>query len=373
MAEHLLEWAGQGLPILFVHNTREVALKRDNLYNQHVRAASSTPGLDDLDVELTETITKLLRLPNVVEVDQPNKTLTALRSLGVRGRAEFVHDNKSVLTHLREDGQRSHLFLYHFLYENGQETEVEVALQGEGAVFELDEQNGSLKPIAKTRHTGGCTMATVKLQPGESTIVTFDRTQEASPSDGPDWARLTDLTEWDLTVEDWDAGEVEVIKEDRGLGYVTEEHLPHTKVTSIAVGKTSLKPWSDIPSVGPTVSGIGRYSTRFSVTVNDPPLRHLLDLGSTGGALGSVSINGSAPLGFDTSVPKVDVTDYIHEGQNELVVSVGSSLNNRLIARGYYSKPEPASRSAYGSWKPGFDGLVVREYGLMGPVTLYQS
>ena len=42
--------------------------------------------------------------------------------------------------------------------------------------------------------------------------------------------------------------------------------------------------------------------------------------------------------GFDTSAPVVDVTEDLRAGDNTVTVRVSSSLNNRLLARGYYDQ-----------------------------------
>ena len=64
----------------------------------------------------------------------------------------------------------------------------------------------------------------------------------------------------------------------------------------------------------------------------------MLDLGSTAGGLGSVRVNDGEPKGFDTSAPVVDVTEDLRPGDNTITVRVSSSLNNRLLARGYYDQ-----------------------------------
>lgn len=377
VAKHLLKWAKEGLPILFVHNTRETLFRAEEKYWHYPKAAASTPGLDHRDDELADTVKQLLSLPNVKEVNKQDQTLSALRSLKVTGRAEFVESNENVLSHLREDGQRSHLFLYHYQYETGKTTEVQVALQGQGVAYRLNDQTGSLAVISDTQVKDGRTIVKVKLVPGESTVITFDRSSK--PTQGSKNAQPTkvaELPKWDLTVESWDAGETKIIKEDRGLGYTTEEHQPQTKVTPISVGETTLKPWKDISAVGPEVSGVGSYKTSFNLNEKDGS-SYLLNLGSTGGALGSVTINGSPALGFDTSVATVDISKYVKQGENKLEVRVGSSLNNRLMARGYYERPEPAKRDRLGKWRVGkngkADGLEIRDYGLMGPVVVLKQ
>lgn|GEM_PF-2902181 len=49
-----------------------------------------------------------------------------------------------------------------------------------------------------------------------------------------------------------------------------------------------------------------------------------------------MSVNGARWHGFDTSCPRVDISDEVRSGENDPRVRVASSLNNRLLARGYY-------------------------------------
>lgn len=170
-------------------------------------------------------------------------------------------------------------------------------------------------------------------------------------------------------MENWDAGEDELIIEDRGLGYKTREILPHTAVTPLRTPESKLLPWAELEHVGPQVSGIAQYTTTLKLDTGlSAAHRYIIDLGSTNGGLGSVSVNGGAPRGFDTSRPKVDVTDYPTAGENEVVVRVSSSLNNRLIARGYYERfPDAVLKMAE---REGVHVTRVREHGLIGPVRL---
>jgi hypothetical protein len=373
VAKHVLDWARAGLRVLLVHNTSEVQYLAENKFFHYPSAASRTQGLDGRDAELANTIKELLKLPNAAEIKHQAETVEALRRLGVRGRAEFERPNQSVVSHLREDGQRSYLYLYHFLYENGEPTDLQVSLAGEGAIHRIDTQAGSTTLDRASRAREGRTKLDVRLSPGETALFMLDRAVDLGSLRPANRSALTaaKLSEWDLTVESWDAGEVEVITEDRGLGYVSTEHKPRTAITKIEVGKVgSLLPWSAIPQVGPAVSGIGEYRTSFTLDSLEPGARHILDLGSTCGGLGSVSVNGSAPRGFDTSAPKVDVTDLLKQGQNDVVVRVSSSLNNRLLARGYYDGEQHPLMKALGEWRSEEEKNPVRQYGLVGPVLL---
>lgn len=145
--------------------------------------------------------------------------------------------------------------------------------------------------------------------------------------------------------------------------------LPHTNVTKIPLTGSELRPWTDLQGVGADVSGIAEYTTTVTVdAVDTGAFRYLLDLGSTNGGLGSVAIGDGSVRGFDTSRPVVDVTDDLIAGENSVVVRVSSSLNNRLIARGYYDQLADIALSALGM--EGYHTTRVRAHGLMGPVRL---
>ncbi|RKR75972.1 glycosyl hydrolase [Frondihabitans australicus] len=374
-AAHLLDWAKQGLKVVFVHGARELACLAAGTYTTHEKAGSRTPGLDGRDDELAQVVAELLQQPSVVAVDSPAASLQALRDLGVVGRAEFTADNTTVLSHLRHDGDLTHLYLYNFLYDNGSPTAVEVSLPGHGTPWRLDPWSGALRPVAGSRSVstpegGDRTLITVELDPGEIALVTLDRSAApAADSSLPLRRDLATLDDWTIAVESWDAGELQVITEDRGLGYVTTEVKPLTAVTPLAAATRTLAPWTELAEVGPDVSGVGSYETVF--TVEALPAggdRILLDLGSTSGGLGAVQVNGSEPVGFDTSHPVVDVTSLVRSGSNELTVRVSSSLNNRLLARGYYDELHDIGAEFLGIDQT--QQTSPQPYGLVGPVRL---
>jgi hypothetical protein len=371
VAAHLLRWARAGLKVLIVHGTRELKLLIQGLYTHHERAAARTPGLDGRDEELTATMAELVALPTVSVIEDPARTVSALRDLGVVGRAELTSENRSVLSHLREDGDLLHLYLYHFLYETGSPVEVEVALPGHGAVHRLDAWSGALLPWSSTRRDGDRTLVTVPLVPGETALLTLDRSAEAvvpTPAGEPE--TVLEIPAWTMAVESWDAGELELITEDRGLGYETREVRPLTAVTRLDAGTGGLRPWRSIAEVGPEVSGVGEYTATVHLDqAPEPGYRYLLDLGSTAGGLGSVRVDDGAVRGFDTSALTVDVTADLHEGDHALTVRVASSLNNRLLARGYYDEVIDIV-TEFSAGETRMQTTEVHDHGLLGPVRL---
>lgn len=370
VAKLLLDWAERGLKLLIVNEARELKHLARGMHTLHGRAATRTPGLDGRDDELAATMCRIRALPTVAEIHDPAETINALRSLGVSGRAEFVVANQNVLTHLREDGDLLHLYAYHFQYETGAPTTVDIAFSAEGAVHRIDAWSGEVHRHADTRTENGRTIVTVVLHPGEAALFTLDRSRPTSPALRETVTEVARPGDWKITVESWDAGENELIVEDRGHGYKTREVRPRTNVTNLVVGQAALRPWRDLPGVGPEVSGVAEYCATFAAAGDsDEGTRYLLDLGSTNGGLGSVVVNDGPPRGFDTSRPVVDISDDLRDGENTVTVRVSSSLNNRLIARGYYDAlPDIAMRLV------GKDGHThttrVRDHGLVGPVRL---
>ncbi|MFZ0529862.1 MAG: hypothetical protein WAL91_04925, partial [Propionicimonas sp.] len=73
--------------------------------------------------------------------------------------------------------------------------------------------------------------------------------------------------------------------------------------------------------------------------------------------------------GFDTSRPVVDVTAELRAGANTVTVRVASSLNNRLLARGYYDTLDDIGARILGK-PPTMQVTHSRDHGLLGPVLL---
>lgn len=368
-ARTLLEWARRGLRILFVHGARELVYLQEGRYVTHARAARRTPGRDGRDEELAQTISQLLALDSVAAIDDPAGTIDALRELGVVGRAEFVTDNRNVLTHLREEGALQHLFAYHFLYDTGAPTRVEIALEGAGIVYRVDAWTGRIAAHQGVRRDGDRTVVTVDLAPGEAALFTYDRSEPAEETEPAVEEIVEVLSGWTTRVESWDAGDLETITEDRGLGYQSVEVRPLTRVRVLETHEQELRAWSELPEIGPEVSGIGEYTTAFLLDpAPETDGRYLLDLGSTHGGLGSVQVNDASAVGFDTSRPVVDVTDALRPGRNEVRIRVASSLNNRLLARGYYEQVPDVAYALVGEERA--VETHVRPHGLAGPVRL---
>jgi hypothetical protein len=306
-----------------------------------------------------------------VRVAGPSGVVSALDGLGAGGRARFVADDPHVLTHLREDGDLTVLYAYHFLYETDEMATVQVSLEGAGAVHRLDAWSGDVRPHRGARRDGDRTVVELTLAPGETTVVVLDRSTDAADSAPPSRTEVASADVWRLAVESWDAGEPEVLTEDRGLGYISREVRPTTEVTRMDAGEVELAPWSQLTAVGPEVSGVGEYSATLTVPEVRAGARYVLELGSVCGGLGDVRIGDGPARGFDTAHPVVDVSGDIRPGENVVRVRVSSSLNNRLRARGYYERVPDIGAQLTGEERT--QQAVVRDYGLLGPVRLVRE
>ena len=249
-----------------------------------------------------------------------------------------------------------------------------MALPGVGAVHRIDGWTGAIRPHCGVRQVGERTTVIVTLAPGETALLTLDRSATAaSESTLASPETVAELPEWTIAVESWDAGDSELITEDRGLGYQTREVRPTTKVTRLEAGSRSLSPWKDITEVGPEVAGVGEYTTTLHLD-HDPQegYRYVLDLGSTAGGLGSVQVNDAEAKGFDTSSPVVEVTEDLRPGDNTVTIRVASSLNNRLLARRYYERV-PDITATWAEIEPRMQTTTVHDHGLLGPVRLMRE
>ena len=423
-AKQILAWAKQGLPVLIANGVTEMI--RTGVDKTHPKAAAMTPNNDGLDGELAQVMAELKALPNVAEIDGTAGALHALQALGVAPRAKFSEPNKKILTLLRADGDLRYLYAYHYMYPETEPFTFKVAVEGVGKPYAIDCWKGTMAEIGLYEHVDGRTLVELTLQPGEATMLAINLAEKDSlhavesqasqvlvkdgklvvvaSKSGTYSTRLSsgavvtkaiavpepvELALWDLEVEDWDAGDRVVIAEDRGLGYVTREVHFETRKTRIPVGMTELKPWKDIPAVGEEVSGVGYYTTTFSLPEGwGAHNGALLKLGSTHGSTAAVYVNGKKAGGVDIENPVVDVSELLAPGENKVTVEVSSTLTNRLRARKYFEgipqamaaifglhqdlsgQGDPEAGAMMGNMMKMLTHSSVQDYGLTGAVTL---
>lgn len=343
-ARKLLELAKAGQRMVFVNGVTE-QLRPMGICGTYKKAACKTPFLMESDEELAKIMAQVKALPNVRETNVQADAIKMLRELGVEPRARFKEDNKNILTCMRETENETNLFVYNMLYGEKDAIDVTLEVAGGGKPYEVDCWNAEIREMPMAC-VDGRTAVTLTLNPGEATMLVFDREaacgmdSEKAACDGESLVREIALPKWHLEVEDWNEGEKKEIVEDRGLGIVTKEVYFETKKTLLDAGEVELVPWKDIAAVGPEVSGVGYYTTRVEIprewVASGEKRRAVLEIGSTNGATAAVYVNGQKAGAYNINKRKVEVADLLVEGENEIKVEVSSSLNNRLLANGYY-------------------------------------
>ena len=293
-----------------------------------------TPFNDGRDEELAAVVAEIKALPNAREITGAENALAALRELGVEPRLRFGAPNHSVLPFLREDGALRYAYLYNCMYTETKPVAFTVELEGEGVPYRLNCWTGDIEKADDFSYRDGRTVLEITLQPGEACLYALNTAERGAAHPTAWTAAEIDLPRWDLKVESWDAGKRVDVTEDRGLGYVTKEIYYETDKTVLDAGEVELKPWKDIPAIGPEVSGVGFYSTEFELP--DPGKKVLFATDRVVGATQSVYVNGVKAPAVDFNHPQVDITALVKPGKNRIEVRVGTTLTNRLLARGYF-------------------------------------
>ena len=339
-AKKLLRLAGEGQTILFVNGVTEENLPLGGC-TFHKKAASRTPYVMESDEKLREIVSEIKEFPGVMEMDGQTGVVACLEKMGVKPRAAFLEPNPQILTCMREDGDRRYVLVYDMQYTRQTVSKVSLCVEGGGRPYEADCWTGEIREISGTEYEGG-TAVSLALNPGEATMLIFDRTEKPETLPEETIYAERELPRWNLQVESWTAGEKREISEERRAGIVTREVYYETKKTMIDAGETELIPWKDIPAVGKEVSGIGYYRTVIELPEEwreGDGAR--LCIGSTNGETAAVYVNGRKAPAYNINRRTVEIGNLLRAGRNELVVEVSSSLNNCLKAGGYYDTTFP--------------------------------
>jgi len=129
----------------------------------------------------------------------------------------------------------------------------------------------------------------------------------------------------------------------------------------------NLEDWSKRPEEGIRhYSGLATYRTAFDLPSPPDGRRLFLDLGRVRD-LGEVRLNGRS-LGVVWCAPwRIEITEAIRRGSNDLEVVVANEWVNRLI--GDAGRP-PEQRLTWTTWNPYTPESPLLESGLLGPVRL---
>ncbi|NMO56831.1 hypothetical protein HH310_37375 [Actinoplanes sp. TBRC 11911] len=187
--------------------------------------------------------------------------------------------------------------------------------------------------------------------------------------------RPYDITGWSLTVQSWRPNSIErdLVRTETIDGLTTVNTLTSTVTTPIQVQLDTLTTWDNIPQVGKTVSGTGHYEAGFTWDARKASGAYL-DFGATMTESMKVWINGQkvgghvstnptkvrkdvggvgkptiddgtgrqVPLvgtnewtgGVSLTKPVIDISRYLKNGANQIVIEYSSTLQNVQLDRG---------------------------------------
>ena len=129
----------------------------------------------------------------------------------------------------------------------------------------------------------------------------------------------------------------------------------------------TLMSWTDSDNAGiKYFSGTAIYHKQFDLKTKTKNLRIYLDLGNVQ-ELAEIKLNGQ-PLGVLWMPPfRVDITDAVHAGENELEIQVTNLWPNRLIGDQFLPSEKRYTRTNIRKFHKGYP---LRISGLLGPVRI---
>ena len=227
---------------------------------------------------------------------------------------------------------------YYYLYNEGKQTvEQSVAVAGSGKPYLLSGWSGSAIAVRSEGAKDGFASVPLRLESGDATLVVVTpATLAASAEEAPTNTQQLTLDHWQLQLEQWTPA---ADKWNTEIGALPSQEL------------TQLAPWPSLQGAE-HVSGRGRYTTHFALPQNVQSSTAVLELPAYEGLL-TLKVNGqSVPV--DLLSHQVALGAAAHAGDNELVITVASTLNNQLRV---------ADSDTFG-------GFPAQPYGLNGSVSI---
>lgn len=252
------------------------------------------------------------------------------------------------------------------------------------ALLAFEKVDGSRTHIADTTaDSARVDDGVVSVRAGSSGTVTTELTNGERHEHAVVVPDSFDITDWHLTVDSWRPNETtgDLVRTETINGLTTTNRKTSTDITKIDVELETLTTWDQIPEVGKAVSGTGHYEATFEWDAEAASGAYL-DFGSTlhesmkvwingqkvggdvstnptkvkadvGGIGGSATIDDGTgeqvPLigqdqftgGVSWTKPIADVSPYLVDGANSIVIEYNSALSNVQLDRGVIQEQAP--------------------------------
>lgn len=290
--------------------------------------------------------------------------------------------------------------------DHGTNIQTEIEMDGMFVPYMIDAWSGEVTELAEYRYEDGKTIFPIDLDYNNIALYAFEAVEEEpehivstdaessyTAEDGSLYVRATesgdyttelsngetvtttvevpesyDITGWDLTVESWTPSDEVITSEETIDDVTTINTKAATDKTDINVQLDTLTTWDNIEEVGGNVSGLGHYEATFNWDASAADGAYL-DFGDNFVSSMKVWINGQK-VGGDISQnptkakatiaegaegadqytgginwmnPVADISDYLVDGENTIVIEYSSSMNNVALSQGIVQETENAS------------------------------
>ncbi|KAJ3549816.1 hypothetical protein NM208_g311 [Fusarium decemcellulare] len=368
-AELILTYARAGLPIVIVGSLPSYTFSYSNNPKQDKEYLSSI-------------MSQLAKLKTVRTVENTASVPSTLKQLGITPSVEYISGQNQTLTTLRRTKDSGYLY---WIYNGGDDNfKGLVKLEGEAQPYQINLFSGKVIPLASFTTSNGYTTveATVTSNGVEAIYLGPENPFGATPVSKPLFSTTcgsyvrdgavyvasnttctattadkktvtlsiptglpsaTSPSTWQLSIEDW--GPADVNETGLDSSDTIKTNLKPVKLTKLA-------PWSETKGIE-NASGIGKYITRVSLSKHVKGSRVLMDVGNVDGSW-SLKINGKAVSDIDWFGKPIDVTEYVENGDNDIEITVATTLWNKLRT----------------TWPDIYGSLDAQSIGLLGPVTL---
>ncbi|KAM0752454.1 hypothetical protein T439DRAFT_324547 [Meredithblackwellia eburnea MCA 4105] len=322
-------FAKSGLPIVIVGSTPNT-----------IPGFSQTLSEDEKLVQ--ECWAEIIKCPTVRVVGSEQRASQAMGELELRPSVKYSNPSTGLIyTHRREPATESnHLSHWYFFFNRSSESvSTSIMLDGVGSCSSVNAWDGRILPLPTSVPSEGVTSCQITVGGSEAVILVVRKSEELPRPVVSE--SLVPLSDWTLSLESWTAFDPSAIA--CPIHKTKKTPLPPMKLNR-------LRPWLELPE-GRDVSGVGSYVSSFVLPDVSTFSSASLVLPCVSNGTAGVSINGNKVavdiLGYTSS----DITAFVKGGENKVVVTVTSTLNNvmRVTMPALYEKRE---RSPYGMLEP---------------------
>lgn len=333
------------------------------------RGASATRIAQE-DAAVREAFSRIMRAPRTAVATSQDDVVQALDGLNLEPTARWSTDVPVYSQH-----RRAALGDYFYLHNPSAEVATFTAsFATSGSGLDLDLWSGKMSPLPVYRHVGGRVEVPLVLAPGATRVLAFNRGGSAPHLTGLS-AGTAEINDGHAIVRDTAGGRREFMLSDgrqravvlpdpgapldlRSWTLQVEEANPDGPVLK-TVQLEELRDWREISEVSGS-AGTGTYVTTFDLPREQFGAGRglFLDVGALGGSM-QVLVNGARLTASIADPQRIDVSQVLRAGRNEVRIIVSTQLKNRLVALAKQGEMHGGLAAAQPSTQP---------YGLLGRV-----